>query len=44
MIAVSKDDLARIMGGSVNPQTAFLMGRIKIARNFILATKLGALV
>ncbi len=44
VITVNQDDLAGIMDGSVNPQTAFLMGRIKIAGNFMLATKLGALV
>ncbi len=44
VITVSRDDLAGIMDGSVNPQTAFLMGRIKIAGDFMLATKLGALV
>lgn len=44
VITVDQDDLAGIMNGSVNPQTAFLMGRIKIAGNFMLATKLGALV
>ena len=44
VITVSQDDLAGIMDGSVNPQTAFLMGRIKIAGNFMLATKLSALV
>ena len=44
VIAVGEDDLAGIMDGSVNPQTAFLMGRIKIAGDFMLATKLGALV
>ncbi len=44
VITLSQDDLAGIMDGSVDPQTAFLMGRIKITGNFMLATKLGALV
>ena len=44
VISLSREDLAGIMNGSVNPQTAFLMGRVKIAGDFMLATKLGALV
>lgn len=44
VITVAQQDFAGIMTGSVDPQMAFMMGRVKIAGNFMLATKLRALM
>lgn len=44
VISVDQEDLAGIFTGQVDPQTAFLMGRIKVTGNFMLATQLRALV
>ncbi len=44
VVAVSQSDLAGIVSGQVDPQSAFLMGRIRVAGNFMLATKLRALL
>lgn len=44
VITVSQQDLEGIFGGTVDPQMAFMMGRVKVAGNFMLATRLRALL
>ncbi|XP_063540369.1 peroxisomal multifunctional enzyme type 2-like [Cydia strobilella] len=43
-MTVSDDDLIAIAGGSLNPQTAFMKGKLKISGNIMMAQKLGPLL
>lgn len=43
-ISVGQDDFVGIFTGEVDPQMAFMMGRVKVAGNFMLATKLRSLL
>jgi len=44
VITVGSDTFVGIFSGELDPQTAFMMGRIKVAGNFMLATKLRVLL
>eukprot|EP01133_Synstelium_polycarpum_P012503 gene12503-14676_t len=43
-ITVGDDDFVQIMTGKLNAQSAFMKGKLKIAGNMTLATKLGAIM
>jgi len=43
-ITVSDEDFVQIMSGKLNPQTAFMKGKLKIKGNMGLATKLSAIM
>lgn len=43
-MTVSDTDLIEIASGSLNPQVAYLKGKLKIAGNIMLAQKLGPLL
>jgi sterol carrier protein 2 len=43
-ISIKDDDFVALMGGKLNPQSAFMQGKLKIKGNMMLAQKLGALV
>lgn len=43
-MTISDGDLIDIASGSLNPQTAFLKGKLKISGNLMLAQKLGPLL
>lgn len=43
-MTLSDEDLIALASGTLNPQTAFLKGKLKIAGNLMLAQKLGPLL
>ena len=43
-ISISQDDLADLLAGELNPTTAFMTGKIKVAGDMGVAMKLGSIV
>lgn len=43
-MTVADDDLVQIASGSLNPQVAYMKGKLKISGNIMLAQKLGPLL
>lgn len=44
VISVDADDFCRIMDGELDPMMAFMMGKVRVAGNVGMATKLSALM
>lgn len=43
-IGISKDNLAKLLAGDLNPTTAFMTGKIKVSGDMSIAMKLGSIV
>jgi putative sterol carrier protein len=44
LISVAVNDFCRIMDGDIDPMMAFMMGKVRVAGNVGMATKLSALL